>query len=509
MRNSLKLALLGISCGAVIGVLWPIPETVKAQSSTCLPMTGEVVTGNVRAARITVSSSNLMAKAIADAINNGWTLQGIASPTVAWVSCIRATVPAPAPTPTPAPTPSPAPAPAPAPAPDPAPAPTPTPTPGPRMVLAQSDLTFIGGFSVSEDFRLGQGMAFRRSPNGQDTLLLGTMAHEYLIPTPSTGAVGSWPVVSPRRSFVSSWNGKDVFEPLIRGVSTVVQSHMLGQFWDPIGQRLYGSIAGDGYYTPQRGSAEATSVALADLDPTSDTVRGIATYSMRDVGVKRVNGCVLAIPNWYADTYLGGRRLAVGCGGYQSIVAYADASQGPALRAIFPPIEPDRARLPSVEILAYLESQQHFATRPNTGQFAFTADNSVTGGPTGWQWSDQMYQGAVWVDTGTKHGLLVFAKFGTGAVKYNQDGYFATGAIHGVQVYNPMTFAPVTGGTAWAPQPTSTWAWQPPGMTAVTNESAFYLPIVTYDNVRQRIYVGQTAPANYGGRFNVYVYQVN
>ena len=154
------------------------------------------------------------------------------------------------------------------------------------------------------------------------------------------------------------------------------------------------------------------------------------------------------------------------------------------------------------------------AKRPSTGPYTYTADCSVGCDNTGvYQWIDQMLQGAVWVETPTVRGLLVLPWFGVGQTFYTQSGRFADQARLAFQVFDPQTFAPVTGGQPWSPQPASWWDPALPGISAPdsvdSSGNLLYTATLTWDPTDKRLYVVVTAPNEWSNAFKtVYIYQL-
>src|SRR5262249_39835778 len=141
---------------------------------------------------------------------------------------------------------------------------------------------------------------------------------------------------------------------------------------------------------------------------------------------KEARGGVTPIPQWFADSYTGGKNLGVGFGGYFSIISSPD-SLGPALTAINAPSGPHRSSLPNVRLLGYdfgppdsMHDREHappdYNSSYDNGAFNPTVINGVNTGY--WTWSDEIYGGGTWIDLPNAAGVLFIGKIGKGNVWY-------------------------------------------------------------------------------------------
>lgn len=101
-----------------------------------------------------------------------------------------------------------------------------------------------------------------------------------------------------------------------------------GVGWIDHAQRLYSTYS-EGY-----GSAYGA-FCHASLDWGTETAVADGRFvTDNPSGIKAISGGAVEIPEWYADAYLGGQRIALWVGRNQSIVTAQDLSQGLSLTAI-------------------------------------------------------------------------------------------------------------------------------------------------------------------------------
>jgi len=147
-------------------------------------------------------------------------------------------------------------------------------------------------------------------------------------------------------------------------------------------------------------------------------------------------GGVTQLPESFAKRYTGGRRLALGFGGYYSICALA--SRGPALAAISEP-DPRNSILDVVELLTYPWPKDIAA--PRDGDY-FIANCSWGGrppdGPARGFWTmDATVRSGVMIDLPEKHGFLALAYLGTGRIGYDYGEIRSAGRVCYWYFYDP------------------------------------------------------------------------
>jgi len=155
-------------------------------------------------------------------------------------------------------------------------------------------------------------------------------------------------------------------------------------------------------------------------------------------------GGVTILPEGFAARHTGGRRLALGFGGYYSIVA--PCSRGPALGAIHTP-DPSVQRVDPLPLLAYFP---HDRAAPRNGDY-FSANcgfwNDPPAGPEHgtWTFTDHVGSG-VFIDLPDKHGYITFVRLGTGRLGYDYGKITAAGRDQYWYFYDPVQLGEVAEG---------------------------------------------------------------
>lgn len=386
-----------------------------------------------------------------------------------------------------------------------------------KAVLKQSDFKYVGAFLMPTsagggDAGWSRGLA-HRYVNGE--LRMFSVAwnpqnlYEVRVPTPSINSP------FPQAQIVRGWG--DVTMPARRNTTNGgTESGVInGLYWDQQDQRLYWSYGA--LYTT---SSDDPAVGYSMLNDAtaSSTVVGVWRFTGR--GQKAVNMSVVPIPQWFADAYTGGKRLAAGCGGYQSIVASGPAHLGPALTAFNPPninTNPSGSTLSFLNLVGY-----PYQNNPiDCSKRAIRDTNYVDGfdgcnpdnGVGHWSWSDYLWQGGAWVDLADKHGVVFFPTLANGREWYETSTLHAEKASHWVYIYDPYDLAEVARGVKkqWEIQAVNRWAIQFPGLTyplsGWSDEPAKMVTGVTYDSVARRAYVAVRFAGETGGH-KVYVYEI-
>jgi hypothetical protein len=329
-------------------------------------------------------------------------------------------------------------------------------------VLAPGDLRFVGSFQMPtsitlpggalQDASFGTGFALRRV-GGELRALTATLAENvYEVRVPPVSPTGPAPVADVLRV----WGDVTAGQRRLDGRDGAGQ--LRGLYVDDFDRRLYWTY-GDAYNTQ---SAADPSMGVSVLDDATGTARAIGSWSFTGRSCKMALGGVCAVPRWFALRHTGGRRLAVGFGGYESIVATGPASMGPALTA-FDPNVLRRARpgtaVANTPLLGYPFNPTPYTT-PDRSRRSTTYRDDFDGwnprnGEGFWTWSDYIGQAGVWVDTPSRHGFVVFPNIATGRVWYETSTLRAEGAEHWCHIYDPADLGRVADGAVpqWGIQP--------------------------------------------------------
>jgi len=346
----------------------------------------------------------------------------------------------------------------------------------------------------------------------------GGQVYEFNYPTPDTTGVMS---SANTAQVLHNWgyiytNAQGMSEKCYNNTTDLCANDGGGQdtyglLYDPDTNRLYWS-AGDGYDTM---APPQPTVGYSELSDATGVATGMgeyylnsSTYGIR--GSHLLYGGFTPIPQWFADSYTGGKTLGVGFGGNFSIASNGGGF-GPSLAAIASPnpsLNPDRSGLDYVPLVGYPSSgynirahrfpdyvsgfegvggssngtipyfiapsapypaswnPQYSCTptypstcditdNPRCADPVFPADCATTEhgqffdyppNSVGFWSWDYIYQGCTWLDTQSLGGLLCIGKTGTGAVYYNYSQPIYQGQKYLWMVYDPKDLAAVATG---------------------------------------------------------------
>jgi hypothetical protein len=189
-------------------------------------------------------------------------------------------------------------------------------------------------------------------------------------------------------------------------------------------------------------------LGASTLDQTTGTGQAIAAWRITPATYKCVmRGCI-AIPEWFANTHVGGRRIAVGFGGYFSVMTAGGVSMGPSLWAIDPPEGPHMSTVPATALVSYhppsLAAYGRPMRCPRNADYHTEFDSWQPRDGIGyWSWTDEIQQGCVWIDLPDRHGILFFPSMGHGRIWYENSDRRAERAYHWWLAYNPHDLAKV------------------------------------------------------------------
>ena len=416
----------------------------------------------------------------------------------------------------------------------------PTPDSSGKKLLEQADFRFVGAFRLpssvqgkqgeqSEDAAWGRTLALRRVAGEVRVLSLTVKGNLFEVRLPQTlSSSGPWPIAQTVRYWgdLSSNPGGDqkLLDPGPNG-ETRNGSSVYGLFWDETDERLYWSY-GDGYNTV---SSADPCLGYSTLEEATGKVSPVGAWRFSEVGCKANMGGVLEIPAWFADKYCAGQRLGAGFGGYFSIATVGPISMGPSLTAFSPPpAHPKGTPEGMVEALEHTPLLGYpFNATPYTapGRAERDADYHTEfdgwnprAGVGYWSWSDWLWQGAVWVDTPTRHGLLYFPTLGNGRTWYETSTLHAEHSSHAWYVYDPSDLAQVAQKQLerWQIQATGRWKVSYPGqqgpLPGWADEPRQMVVGSVWDAASSRVYVAlrQTFNPDSSGERGavVYAYEV-
>ncbi|MHC4179290.1 MAG: hypothetical protein ACYSWU_17390, partial [Planctomycetota bacterium] len=317
--------------------------------------------------------------------------------------------------------------------------------PSSKHVLTIDDFQYIGSFRVPDTVDgcgsafTDSGLALRNAEDGTKRLfvrtgLRKTITYEAKIPKLAKleGNDHSLLKVAP---VTKTWG-----DIKLSGEGDEVIRANAGFWWDETKNILYWSYY-HGYCT-----GRPPVLAASRLEEGKDIVHyGPWSIPESIPWFKSYWGGVTQLPESFAERYTGGRRLALGFGGYYSICA--PASRGPALAAISDP-DPRNSTLDVVELLTYPWPKNVCA--PRDGDY-FIANCSWGGRPPEgpgrgfWTMDDAVRAGA-FIDLPEKHGFLALAYLGTGRIGYDYGAIRSDGRVCYWCFYDPKDLAEVAGG---------------------------------------------------------------
>ena len=325
-----------------------------------------------------------------------------------------------------------------------------------RPLLQPSDFEYLGAFKLPR-FACGQstgyssaGIAIRRV-NGNLQFVAEAGYYDssalYECNFPGWGADAStWP----QATIVHEWGTAVYGTPSVKPSGPIVTS---GLSYDQATGRLYYSYA-SGYNVSQE---NVPSLGCAVLNESGPVASG--PWLSPNVTIQAMRGGSLMIPDWFADTYLAGRKLGVGFGGGYS--GWASCSPGPVLAAAHHPAG-SATQLDTIPLLRYDQTDlSHWATRDARywSDGVYNLHNPM--GDVGWWISMDSVGASAWIDLPDKQGLLYLTGRGIGRTWYDYGKECVERTESWWWVYDPADLAEVAQGhmNTWEPQHD---AWQMP-----------------------------------------------
>ncbi len=291
-----------------------------------------------------------------------------------------------------------------------------------RRLIQQSDITYLGAFKIDStvSYERPVGLAIRWVSGSKRLMIVDLASNDYDLVELAVPALVSpaWPSPGPSAlnaaTLVKRWPnspiGGNAFAFLGAG------GGLWGLGWDEADKRLYWIVASPYDTTPDPEYTFGWGTIDDSGGGTLTAGNGVALTSPT-VPQKQIQGGVLNIPQAFADTYLSGKRLGVGYGGYRSVAGQGSvASYGPTLYAIAPPAgsPADGDSRPGGPCLLRRALGEPRPLRPGfagTGNdFLFTS-NFEGEDPTTYGAADQHQQAVIWIDDGVKYGVIHGASF--------------------------------------------------------------------------------------------------
>jgi hypothetical protein len=300
--------------------------------------------------------------------------------------------------------------------------------PGQKQLLKPSDFTYLGRFTppVSGRSALWWGAKgiSRWTVDGETRFLtiidrstLPLIENMWIREFRESDIVLEQYPNKPEVPWTREWRFSDVIDPNIG-------ARRPSSFWvDPVTKDLYFPINLDGNgrsYNIQ--SNDYPILGRSAWNEVAQTWEYVGRWYFDDAtsGKQFAQGGFTEIPEWFREQYgLGDRRIGVGMGCYTSMISYG-TSIGPALAAIERPTTLTNGPMNSFTVLmSHLYNKQpwQFYGRRLTTDHAELSDvgmyDANDHGIGRWGAQDFAHEAGVWIDTPTKHGLLLIATMST------------------------------------------------------------------------------------------------
>lgn len=318
-----------------------------------------------------------------------------------------------------------------------------------KSLLQSSDFSYLGSFCTADlyptyegDIGYCRGLTHRY--NGA-TLELFSSAYggdgrgavfSMTVPTLKTSATYNHaPLV---RHWGDVYHGKKL---IADGPGGDPQGITYGLYWDEPTSRLYWV-----YMDDYSSNMSETSIGYSTLNDSDGSSVAYGPWGFTEPGYKCMKG-ITAIPSEW-QSYVGGKRLAAGFGGYESVVGSGGGSMGPSLTAFDPATmtaltEGDYLAAGDVQTLVHHAVNTTPYTRPmrgkrDTNYYQETDGWDVNAGVGYWTWSDSALQSGIWISTATKEGFMVLVRQMDGVGTATVDGTFTPTAApaYGVESWN-------------------------------------------------------------------------
>ncbi len=293
---------------------------------------------------------------------------------------------------------------------------------GSRRLLRQSDFAYLGAFKIdsTNTFERPVGAAVRWVAGQKRFMVVdrsGWKLVELTVPA-LVGTSSNWANGTGLNAagLVKRWASSPFGSAAVGHLGS--GGDLWGVSWDETDRRLYW-VEASPYDT---GSDPLATFGWAGIDDAGDVLTPGNRVSLTSPRVpqKQIQGGVLNIPASFASAYLSGKRLGVGFGSYRSVIDQGSiGSYGPALYAIDPPggSPADGDSIAGGPCLLRATTSEPRPIRPGfagtANDFLFSS-NFAGEDPTTYGALTQYQQAMVWVDDGTRYGVIVAASFGGG-----------------------------------------------------------------------------------------------
>lgn len=387
---------------------------------------------------------------------------------------------------------------------NPSPLPPPTSTAA-RQKLTQSDFSYLGAFRLPKEGSGGSrfgygGGALALNPHGDPNGAAdGYPGSLYILGHEHDQLVAEVNIPAPKKQ-----NGQNS-----ESVAGLPSADYLHGFVDVTGGMAQTFDEGNGYrvdglaYLDAQGSQDSgklywTARTYYNVEGSDDLSHGMSDANLSNLNAKGLwrlgnfhgqttGGYIFPVPSYFADAYLGGKRLISGLFTQQGV---AHTSQGPAFFAFAPWLNYSGTTPPASGTAL---AAQKLVSYPYRGQAA--TDNDPPSNFPDYQVPDS-WDAAAWVDTPEKHAVVVVGHRAMGATYYGDarpndctiyKGYHGEPYEPRILFYDPAELAQASQGTKDPNTIVPYLEWNPSAY--MVNTCMWQLTGVVYDEVNQLLYV--------------------
>lgn len=374
--------------------------------------------------------------------------------------------------------------------------------------IQETDLSYLGAYLApyttdGSEERFGTGFALRYETTdvtNQVHFVSGAFAPGDCNSVPIDGALFEWRDATPTSgapdpldpanystaTLVKTWG--DIYggkrQSIINGSTVCMNSSELGGWgfyvdssnWNRIFWN-YGNI----YSGEATNECNSWYIGYSDLVYSSGASTSHGPWTMTGQGWKSGMTGFIGIPHTFANSYLGGKYIGVGLGGYKSLVSSCDASMGVSVTAINDPgAATEKTDLANTSLVGYWP----YADGPGAGKGRETREGTLLTPIDGWPanklgWTDYISGGA-WLTTqdGLRSGPCFVETHAQGLTSYTNATIWSEYYQNWIACYSADDLQAVAQGSniRYVIEPTNRWQILFPG-TDYT--SSLYNPVTT------------------------------
>ncbi len=310
--------------------------------------------------------------------------------------------------------------------------------PAEKQVLTFQDFEYVGSFKVPDLVRFEKaqgastwsetGLALRRTRDGDKRMFLNythpsgvlvEVAIPELVKLDGGNAAG-----------LKTAEIRQVWGPL-RAASkdgTAVRANG-GIWWDEDTRTLYWSTY-HGYYA----NAKPWPVLGASRLENDGKVTPVGAWPVNVGWYKSYWGGVTRLSKEFADKHTGGKTLALGFGGYYSIMQ--QTSLGPALCVVSEP-GPAKEALDAIDLVVYPAAKNVYGPRDGDYFLANLWGKQPDGPVKGYWTANDSCRAGVFIDLPTQHGFITFPCLATGRIGYDASAIYSAGTAQWWYCHDP------------------------------------------------------------------------